>query len=525
MSGLIARRLFFSLFMTFILAFSIQGIADPLMPDAAVLPTPETPSIAAVYDIAISEIMYTTNTDKLPQWIELHNRSAREVSLDGWEVTIENHPEDTTVLATTLTFTLGAEILNANQTVLLVTERGQHAGVEEAKGDLRADNIVILKDLFEGRQGYRLLSQTAFGNLRSDNIALLKDLLKDTKNYRLLSQTAFKVILKAPARAKTGRKMLSDIAGNLGAIPKWKLPLIESKRSSIIREYDSNHPYDGTRTDGWELASKKDHQYIPHIAYYGHHTDYGTPGYRVYGPLPVSLSSFRPVRDKATGEIVVRWVTTSELNNAGFNILRNNRKDGGFKVINVKGLIAGRGTTNEPHEYVFTDTTAKRNVVYSYRIECVSLDGKHTTLRTTHLRGLVVDYLLKGYRAPAPLPVSLSSFCPLRDRSLGNVVVTWTTESEMNNAGFNILRSNRKDDGFKVINVKGLIAEHGTTNQRYKYTFTDTAATHNVLYFSRIECVSLDGKHTTLRTTPLIGDIDYRLKLFRHLEQFWWRFE
>ena len=69
--------------------------------------------------------------------------------------------------------------------------------------------------------------------------------------------------------------------------------------------------------------------------------DVGTPGYRQGGPLPVSLSSFRPVRDQATGEVVVRWITQSELNNAGFNILRSEAKDGEFEVVNLKGIIPG----------------------------------------------------------------------------------------------------------------------------------------------------------------------------------------
>ena len=56
-------------------------------------------------------------------------------------------------------------------------------------------------------------------------------------------------------------------------------------------------------------------------------------------PTAVSLSSFRPVRDQATGEVVVRWITQSELNNAGFNILRSEAKDGEFEVVNLKGII------------------------------------------------------------------------------------------------------------------------------------------------------------------------------------------
>ena len=123
--------------------------------------------------------------------------------------------------------------------------------------------------------------------------------------------------------------------------------------------------------------------------YYGDPDDIGSPGWRDGGPLPVSLSSFRPMRDKATGAVVIRWITESELNNAGFNILRSESKYSDFKVVNVKGIIPGHGTTSEKHVYEWTDTSAKPNVVYYYQIEDVSLDGDRTTLRTTHLRGNV----------------------------------------------------------------------------------------------------------------------------------------
>ena len=123
--------------------------------------------------------------------------------------------------------------------------------------------------------------------------------------------------------------------------------------------------------------------------YFGQRGDVATPGFRTGGPLPVSLSSFRPVRDQATGEVVIRWITQSELNNAGFNILRSETKKGEFKVVNVKGIIAGHGTTSEKHVYEWTDTTAKPNVVYYYQIEDVSLDGNRTLLTTTRLRGHV----------------------------------------------------------------------------------------------------------------------------------------
>ena len=59
------------------------------------------------------------------------------------------------------------------------------------------------------------------------------------------------------------------------------------------------------------------------------------------------------------GHVDIAWITESELNNVGFNILRSESRDGAFKVINVKGIVAGHGTTGERRVYTFTDTTAQ----------------------------------------------------------------------------------------------------------------------------------------------------------------------
>ena len=111
----------------------------------------------------------------------------------------------------------------------------------------------------------------------------------------------------------------------------------------------------------------------------------GTPGYRAGGALPVSLSKFRPER-LDSGAVVVRWITESELNNAGFNILRSETRDGEFTKLNTN-LIAGQGTISERTVYEYADTSAKPNVVYYYQIQDVSLDGKVQTLRQSRLKG------------------------------------------------------------------------------------------------------------------------------------------
>ena len=103
-------------------------------------------------------------------------------------------------------------------------------------------------------------------------------------------------------------------------------------------------------------------------------------------PLPVSLSRFRA--ELAETGVVLKWATESELNNAGFNILRGETKDGEFKIINPQ-LIQGAGTTSERQTYTWTDTTAKSNVVYYYRIEDISHAGDRKQLATVRMRGYV----------------------------------------------------------------------------------------------------------------------------------------
>ena len=103
-------------------------------------------------------------------------------------------------------------------------------------------------------------------------------------------------------------------------------------------------------------------------------------------PLPVTLSHFRAEHTNAG--VLLKWTTESEVDNAGFYIYRSETKDGEFKVVNPT-LIQGAGTTGERNEYKWTDTTAKPNTVYYYRIEDVSHAGDREQLATVRLKGLV----------------------------------------------------------------------------------------------------------------------------------------
>ena len=122
--------------------------------------------------------------------------------------------------------------------------------------------------------------------------------------------------------------------------------------------------------------------------------------------------------------------------------------------------------------------------------------------QSTHLSahsyyGLPTDVGTPGFRAGGALPVELSQFNPVRDKETGAVVITWSTQSELNNAGFFIKRRQQRDGEFKVINAT-MILGAGTTSEKQFYTYTDTTAQPNVVYYYQIEDVSLDGNRRTL---------------------------
>ena len=118
-----------------------------------------------------------------------------------------------------------------------------------------------------------------------------------------------------------------------------------------------------------------------------------------------------------------------------------------------------------------------------------------------------------GFNAGGALPVELSKFGAKRDPLTGQVVVTWETQSELNNAGFFIKRSQQKDAKFVAVNPS-MIPGAGTTSEKQTYTYTDTTAQPNIVYYYQIEDVSLDGQRQTLtRAHRLKGHVGAAGKL------------
>ena len=324
--------------------------------------------LASNAEITISEIMFDGGPGRrqLPQWVELYNSSMTQaVNLNAWKLEIQNANSEDVDSRLNATITLKAMTVAPNETVLIASSSGLNSG----SNHFPSTRLVNLWTDPDHRAALEMTS----------------------RNDKILSSTG--LYLKLTDKDNKPVDAVGNLDGNkrTNDDPAWELPMSdeEGRRSSIIRRYEEGVAIDGMTSAGWVAASQTDLAYAISHTFYGSADDLGTPGFRGGGPLPVSLSSFRPVRDKATGAVVVRWVTQSELNNAGFNILRSETKTGEFKVVNIKGIIPGHGTTSEKHVYTWTDTSAKPNVVYYYQIEDVSLDGDRTTLATTHLRGNV----------------------------------------------------------------------------------------------------------------------------------------
>ena len=86
----------------------------------------------------------------------------------------------------------------------------------------------------------------------------------------------------------------------------------------------------------------------------------------------------------------------------------------------------------------------------------------------------------------------------------GRVVLKWTTESEIENTGFNVFRSDTKQGNFVKVNPN-LIQGAGTTSERSTYQWIDTTAKPDVEYYYRIEDMSFDGISEVLATQRMKG--------------------
>jgi hypothetical protein len=91
-------------------------------------------------------------------------------------------------------------------------------------------------------------------------------------------------------------------------------------------------------------------------------------------PCPVELSSFSATSVSAEG-VSLQWITQSETNLAGYNVLRNTANSASTAVLCNCGLIAGTNTSTQ-QAYTFEDTEIFPSSTYWYWLESVDMTGE-----------------------------------------------------------------------------------------------------------------------------------------------------
>ena len=340
-----------------------QGGSDSITVTIRVAPTGTDipmPDLIPIY-VSFSELMFTSRggLHSLAQWIELFNHSTTEtINMTGWQLSIE---------ARDLNGTHRNAIISFKDFEIRPTETG----------------LIVT---WPARQKSNALTESRVYNFFNHHF---EEFEQNQHRNMVIGLVGFSLQLRNPAG------FLVDYIGNLDGDPStkdepiWEMPAgtnASGTRTSLMRRYASETllPLDGTDLNSWRRTAD-----LPSLAvstYWGRATDIGNPGYRGSGTLPVTLSAFRA--DLTEISALLSWTTESEVDNAGFNILRCETRDGVFRPVNTK-LIQGSSTTSKRTIYSWTDTTIRPNTRYYYRIEDVSYSGVLQVSESVGLRGLV----------------------------------------------------------------------------------------------------------------------------------------
>ncbi|OSZ77018.1 hypothetical protein CAP36_11365 [Chitinophagaceae bacterium IBVUCB2] len=103
----------------------------------------------------------------------------------------------------------------------------------------------------------------------------------------------------------------------------------------------------------------------------------------ILNPLPVTFSSFTATRSSRSN-VLLKWETSTEINNNGFSIERNN--GAGWVTIHFIPSQAAAGTSNSILRYNFMDDNSNTGVS-QYRIKQIDLDGTFKLSEIRAVRG------------------------------------------------------------------------------------------------------------------------------------------
>ncbi|MEM1093831.1 MAG: T9SS type A sorting domain-containing protein [Bacteroidota bacterium] len=135
------------------------------------------------------------------------------------------------------------------------------------------------------------------------------------------------------------------------------------------------------------------------------------------GALPVELSAFSVQRDGA--DVLLRWTTASETNNAGFHVEQQTGEGAGWQDL---GFVQGHGTTLQAQQY----SHAVRDVAagtHTFRLRQVDFDGSATYSPLETITILPTAFALRAsYPNPATTSATLQFELPQAAHVMVDVV-------------------------------------------------------------------------------------------------------
>jgi hypothetical protein len=223
----------------------------------------------------------------------------------------------------------------------------------------------------------------------------------------------------------------------------------------------------------------------------------GLPSYDLESsprPNPVGSTADVGAYEHPYGSPVVCAVAPTSLNFG--TIAVGGHVDKTFTITNVGGgTLSGTVSESCAHYNIQAgggaySLGAGASVVVTVRFAPTSAGTKTCTIDT----GIEIcsDVSCTG-NAQDPGSIGLVSFSAIG--SEGRIEVEWSTAAEVDNAGFNVYRSEGKEAVMTILNG-GMIPARGDEVKGAEYSYTDYAVAEGITYNYWLEDVDLDGKAT-----------------------------
>jgi len=132
-------------------------------------------------------------------------------------------------------------------------------------------------------------------------------------------------------------------------------------------------------------------------------------------PFPVELSSFNAY---VTGnDVTLNWRTETEIDNYGFDVLRQFSTGGRDDQWITIGFVHGNGNSNSPIEYEFTDENVSKGGTYYYRLKQLDNDGsfEYSNMVTAEINAPNTFSLSQNYPNPFNPETKIDFTLPQRE--------------------------------------------------------------------------------------------------------------